>query len=146
MSNRTFLLLTLAVLAGVAILVVLNVSYILTGEPPNEVYLKYNNVRGMAVARNQLLYTLNFEQQNSVIEMLNRSVPIVELKAGQRQKPDIEKLIVYQFENQPDITLTPITYVNGNLVFSVPQWVQGGYLMDLSDGDLQKLLAQTYDP
>lgn len=146
MSNRTLLYLSFVVLGGMAILLALNISYFFTGKSINQTYLKYNAVRGIAVDHQQLLYTLNFEQQNSVIEMINRSVPVAEVKPGQRQKPAIEKIIVYQFENLPDITLTPIAIVNGNLVFSVPQWIQDGYLMDLSDGDFQKLLAQTYDP
>lgn len=145
MSNRTLLYLSFVVIAGMAILLALNISYFFTGKPIDQTYLKYNDVRGIAVSHQQKLYTLNFEQQNSAIEMLNRSVPVVDIKPGQRQKPDIEKIIVYQFENQPDIIITPVAIVNGNLVFSVPQWVQDGYLMDLSDGDFQKLLAQTYD-
>lgn len=146
MNNRIVLFFTIAVLAGMGILLAINMSSILTGQPAHQTYLKYNNVRGMAVGHNQMLYTLNFKQQNDVIDILNRSVRVLGVKPGKRQKPNIEKIVVYQFDNQPDIVITPIAYVDGNLVYSVPQWDQDGYLMELSDGDMQKLLMQTYDP
>lgn len=145
MDNRTLFILTGCVLLGMILLLAINLTNILTGEPPNQAYLKYNDVRGMAVSRNQLLYTLNFQQQNSIIEILNKAIPIDEIKSGQRQPPNIQEMVVYQFQGAPDITLTPIAYVDQNLVFSAPQWQHNGYLMELSEGDLQKLLSQTYD-
>ena len=146
MSNRTIFILTFAVLAGMGILLAMNVLSFLGGHPAGQTYLKYNDVRGIAVGHSGLLYTLNFQQQNDVIELINRSAPITEIKAGKRQQPNIEKIVVYLFGNQPPLTITPIAYVNENLVFSVPAWSHDGYFMDLSDGDFHKLLAQTYDP
>ena len=146
MNNRIVLFFTIAVLAGMGILLAINMSSILTGQPAHQTYLKYNNVRGMAVGHNQMLYTLNFKQQNDVIDILNRSVRVLEVKPGKRQKPNIEKIVVYQFDHLPDLIITPIAYVDGNLVYSVPQWNEDGYMMELSDGDMQKLLTQTYDP
>ncbi len=145
MDNRTLFILTGLVLLGMILLLGLNLTNILTGEPSNQVYLKYNDVRGMAVSRNQLLYTLNFQQQNSVIDILNKALPIDEIKSGQRQQPNIQQMIIYQFQGKPDIVLTPIAYVDRNLIFSAPQWQHNGYLMELSEGDLQTLLSQTYD-
>lgn len=146
MNNRTLIFLTILVLLGMAILFSINMTYILTGQPENQTYLKYNDVRGMAVGHNQMLYTLNFKQQNSVIDILNKAVRVVGVKPGKRQKPNIEKIVVYQFEGKPDVTIIPIAYIDQNLVFSVPEWEKDGYLMELSEGDLQQLLSQTYDP
>lgn len=146
MTNRTLLYLTLLVLVGIAILFALNMTSILTGQPEDQTYLKYNNVRGMAVSHNQLLYTLNFQQQNSVIDILNKAVRVVGVKPGKRQKPTFERMVVYQFDGQPDVLINPIAYVDKNLVFSIPQWEKDNYLMELSEGDLQQLLSQTYDP
>jgi hypothetical protein len=146
MTNRTLLYLTLLVIFGMAILFAINMTSILTGQPESQTYLQYNNVRGMAVAHNQLLYTLNFKQQNQVIDILNRAVRVVGVKPGKRQKPTIEKIVVYQFDNKPDLIINPIAYVDQNLVFSIPQLEKDNYLMELSEGDLQQLLSQTYDP
>ncbi|WP_068468089.1 hypothetical protein [Candidatus Protochlamydia phocaeensis] len=146
MTNRTLIYLTILVLVSMGVLFTLNMTAILTGKPEEETYLKYNQVRGMAVGHHKLLYTLNFKQQNDVIDILNRSVRVMGVKPGKRQKPNIEKIVIYQFNDQPELVLTPIAYIDGNLVFSVPQWNSDGYLMEVSNGRLQQLLSQTYDP
>lgn len=146
MNNRTLIVLTLLVIVGMLILLGLNLTPILTEQPDNQVYLKYNDVRGMAVSHNQLLYTLNFKQQNTVIDILNKAVPTDEIKSGKRQQPNIDKIVVYLFDNKPDLIISPIAYVDKNLFFTVPQWQQNGFLMELSEGRLQELLSQTYDP
>lgn len=146
MNNRTLVFFTILVLAGMITLLSLNMTSILSGQPDNQTYLKYNEVRGMAVSHNQLLYTLNFAQQNAVIDILNRAVRVVGVKPGKRQRPTIDKIVVYQFDNKPDLVINPIASIDQNLVFSVPQWVPDGYLMELSDGNFQRLLSQTYDP
>jgi hypothetical protein len=145
MSNRTLAFLTALVILGMLILFALNMTDILTGKPPNQVYLKYHDVRGMAVGHHRLHYTLNFKQQNTVIDILNSAVPITEIKSHNREPANIDTLIIYQFQNMPDVVLTPIAYIDQNLVFSAPKWVPNGYLMELSEGDLKKLLSQTYD-
>ena len=146
MSNRTLVYLTTLVILAMAILLGVNMQSILTGQPENQTYLRYNDVRGMAVNHNQLLYTLNFKQQNTVIDILNEAIRINEIKPGNRQPPNIEQLIIYQFDNKPDIVITPIAYVDQNLVFSAPLWGEDGFLMELSEGRLKELLSQTYDP
>jgi hypothetical protein len=146
MENRTLVYLTSFVILSMLILLGINMTSILTGEPKTQTYLQYNNVRGMAVVHNQLPYTLNFDQQNAIVDIINRSVRVVGVKPGKRQKPDIEQLIVYQFDDQPDLVIEPIAYVDQNLVFSVPQWETKGYFMELSDGGLYNLLSTTYDP
>lgn len=145
MNNRTLVYLTSLVILGMLVLLALNMTSILTGQPIGQTYLRFNHVRGMAINHDQLLYTLNFSQQNQIIEILNRSVRVVGVKPGKRQKPDFEKIIVYQFDNKPDLVINPIAYVDKNLVFSVPEWEAEGYLMELSEGDLQDLLSKTYD-
>ena len=146
MSNRTLISFTALVILGMAILLGLNMNQILTGQPESQTYLNYNEVRGMAISHHQLLYTLNFTQQNKVIGLLNKAVRIAELKATERQPPDFDHLVIYQFNHKPDLIIKPIAYVDQNLIFSVPEWYKDGYLMELSEGDLQQLLSQTYDP
>ncbi|CUI17119.1 conserved putative membrane protein [Candidatus Protochlamydia naegleriophila] len=146
MTNRTLIYLTVLVLIGMATLFAMNMTSILTGKPEDQTYLKYNHVRGMAISHNQMLYTLNFKQQNDVIEILNRTVRVVGVKPGKRQRPNVDKIIVYQFNDQPDLVITPVAYVDNNLVFSAPAWNQDGFLMEISNGRLHQLLSQTYDP
>lgn len=147
MSNRTLLILTAGMIFGLIVLVALNMTDLLLGQPSNQQYLKYNNVRGMAVSHNDAMYTLNFQQQNKVIALLNLSDPLEKIVSPKPLTLDIDKLVIYQFENNPDIVLTPVATSDSNLVFSVPAWIPKGQhlLMELSEGDLQNLLAQTYD-
>lgn len=145
MSNRTIIILTFVVLAGMAILFILNIQTALTGQTGLQTYVKYNNVRGIAVKQNQLLYTLNFSQQNELIRLLNQSIPVKEIPGGQREPLSVQQIIIYQFEGKPDIILTPIAYVSDDLVFSAPGWSASGYLLDISHGQLKNLLLQTYD-
>jgi hypothetical protein len=146
MSNRNILYLTGLGLLGIVILFAINIGAILSGHPVQEKYLRYNQVRGIAVRHNQTLYTLNFQQQNELITLFNESFEAATIKEGVRQTPTIDKIIVYQFNNKPDLIITPITYVDNDLIFSVPEWNPNGYLLDMSEGRLKKLLSQTYDP
>lgn len=145
MSNRTLIYLTGLVIVGMMVLLAINMGSILTGQPKTEGYLRYNHVRGVAISHNQILYTLNFNQQNRVVEILNRAVKVAGVKPSNGEKPDFDKLIIYQFDQKADLQITPIAYVDNNLVFSVPEWESGGYLMELSAGDLRRLLSTTYD-
>lgn len=144
MKNRTLVYLTSFVILGMLVLLGLNMSSLMTGHRV-ETYLKYNHVRGMAINHNELLYTLNFNQQNEVIEILNHSVRVVGVKPGKRKKPDFEKIVVYQFDGKPDLIVKPIAYIGNNLVFSVAEWNPEGYLMEISEGKLQTLLSKSYD-
>ena len=60
--------------------------------------------------------------------------------------PEISKIIIYQFEDEPEIIITPVAYINQNLVYSAPYCNPGHYLMEINDGLVAKLLAQTYGP
>src|SRR5438445_225034 len=118
MSNRNFYIMTAIVFLGMLILFALNLTELITTQSSEQqTYLKYNYVLCIAVGHRQLLYTLNFKQQNTVVDILNRAVRVVGVKPGKRQKPNIDQIVVYQFDNKPDITITPIAYVDNNLVF-----------------------------
>lgn len=146
MSNRNLLYLTGLGLIGMVILFAVNLQALFSGHPIQEKYLKYNQVRGIAARYNQTLYTLNFQQQNELIDIFNQSFETEKIKEGVRQTPNIDKIVIYQFEGKPDLIITPLTYVEDDLVFSVPQWNPNGYLLDVSEGRLRKLLSQTFDP
>lgn len=146
MNNTTLYVLTALVLIAMAALLGLNLTHILQGKHASQNFIKLNDVRGIAVEHNKLLYTLNFDQQVHVVDILNRSIKISEIKReGNRQKPDVDKIIIYQFEQKPDLVITPLTYVDDDLVFSQPTWNKDGYLMDISGGELKETLSNTYD-
>lgn len=140
---------TFLVLVAMGILFFLNYRNIFKGLPLFEMsqrYLKSNEVRGIAVKHNQVLYTLNFPQQNQVIEILNTSVKTQQIKPGKHKRPHLEQIVIYQFDGKPDLILTPLGFIDNELVYTMPSWNQGGYMMEVSNGALQKLLSQTYDP
>ncbi len=144
-QNKNILILTLVVLAAMAILLALNIEQILL-KPEAGKYIGLNEVRGIAIEHKGLMYTLNFEQQNSVIESLNRAIPIGKPPQEPADKSlNFSKLVIYRF-NKPDISLVPVRYEEYNLIFNVPEWNKNGYLKDTSYGNLEKLLATTYDP
>jgi hypothetical protein len=66
--------------------------------PTQQGILAYNDVRGMAVESQGLLYTLNFNQQNRVVAALNARASI---HLESMCVTEIEKLVVYRF-NAPD--------------------------------------------
>jgi hypothetical protein len=142
MDNRLMTMMAIFVVLGIALLFVINLTPVLQ-KPITQTYLARDTVRGVEVVHKGKPYTLNFEQQNSMITLLNASLPI---KAGvPTSSLDFEKVIIYVFD-APNIILTPISYVDENLVFSVPNWNKAGFLKDNSAGELKKLISQTYDP
>lgn len=145
MSNRVLFGMTGLVILCILVLLLLN-AVPLIWTPKVETYLKYNDVRGMAVEHKKKLYTLNFEQQNDVIGFLNKSIPVGNSVAKDKSpKLEITKIVVYRF-GKTDLVITPIEYNNHNLIFSSPDWNQDGLMKDVSKGGLEDLLAQTYDP
>lgn len=152
------LIMTAVVLGGFAILMAMNFAAML-GIVPSK-YISPNDVRGIAVEHNNLLYTLNFEQQNTLVDIFNRAIPVgkelVETrKANTSKAPEIKKIIIYRFD-APDIEIIPIAYVSKsssainesdhlNLVFSVPEWNRNGLLEEAMSDEMQKVLLTTYD-
>lgn len=113
-------------------------------QPSRDIFLKNNDVRGAAVEYHQKLYTLNFEQQNELVDIINRSLKIADLPEID-EKPLIDKIIIYQFNDKPDIIINPIGYKSDDLIYSAPQLYKPGYLMEISEGGLKELLSETYD-
>lgn len=160
-TSRLTLYMTLAVLAGFAIILGMNAAAFL-GVVPSR-YLSPNDVRGIAVQHNNKLYTLNFAQQNELVDVLNRSIPvghelIEKRKVHLQNPPEVQKIIIYRF-NAPDIVITPVAYVSkttsvmaapdtthGQMVFSIPEWNQNGLLEESTSDQLLKLLPNTYSP
>jgi hypothetical protein len=107
---------------------------------PYQPFLDFNQINGMAVSHHGTLFTLNFEQQNAVIESINTSIPHPDVQSSL----PYQAIMVYTFAKS-DITITPLGYVNDNLVFVVPSWNQGKPLAEQTKGKLKKILEQTFD-
>lgn len=160
-NSKGMFYMTLAVLAGFATILVMNAASFLGVIPYR--HISPNDVRGIAIEHNHKLYTLNFEQQNALVEIFNRSIPVGKELVDKRKiavsnAPQVEKMVVYRF-NAPDLVATPVAYVSKSssalqkaetnkisLVYSVPEWNQNGLLEEALSDDLNKLLSSTYSP
>lgn len=144
-GNKSVIYLTLLVLLSMGILFFMNIDEIVSGKIGNESFIAYNDVSGMAVKHQGLVYTLNFKQQTDALDILNRSLRIKIIDSGERSPPDIEQIIIYRFGTKPPLLLTPVTYLNDNLVYTNSEWNPDGYLKEVSRGVLKQILSDTYD-
>ena len=85
-QNKNVLIMTFVVLVAMGILLAFNLQQVIS-KPQQAKYLGLNEVRGMAIEHKGLLYTLNFEQQNTVIENLNIAIPIGKTAIGSSESP-----------------------------------------------------------
>lgn len=146
MSNRLLFFMTFVVLAGMFTLFALHLTSIFHTPEQKPVYIQPNNVKGSAIKHHKQLYTLNFDQQNRLVEFLNQSTLITDIKDLKRQNVNFEELVLYQFEKEQELTIQPIAYIDDQLLYLIPQWDLNGYLIETSQGRLKQLLSQTYDP
>lgn len=145
MNNGTLYWMTGLVVLGIVILLFLN-TLPLIWTPKMEKFLKFNDVKGIAVEHNKKLYTLNFDQQNEVVGFLNKSKPIASTAVPDlKTKLEISKIVIYRF-GSPDLTIIPIEYNGNNLIFSAPDWNPEGLMIEKSAGGLKNVLANSYDP
>jgi hypothetical protein len=109
-----------------------------------------------------MLYTLNFDQQNALVDIFNRAIPVTKESAESRKvndapKSEVQKIVIYRF-NAPDIEIIPVTFVSKsqsavqaqdkqrlNLVFLAPLWNDKGFLEESVGDELHKFLSTTYD-
>lgn len=145
MSNKTTVFLLGLVIAAMTVLFSLNIAGLyLKAEP--EKFLSRNNIRGMAVEHLGKQYTLNFEQQNKVVSIINRSIKIG--LEGSLLGEDItfgyDYLIIYRFKGD-DIKIKPIAFANLQLIFQAKELYPQGLLRETGPGELHQLLSKAYD-
>lgn len=145
MSSNTITIMAGAVVLAVLILLGINlIPFFSTSQ--KKVLISLNDTNGMAVVHNGTPYTLNFEQQNSAMEYINRAVFVKKSDYANRKKNfEVEKITVYRFK-KPEVDIFPIDLADKNLIFSAPAWSQEYYFMDLSAGGFQRLLISSFDP
>ncbi len=144
MSNKTLIYISGFMVAAMFILMLTNMwPSLKTIE--SQKYLTYDGVNGSAVLHNNKEWNLNFKQQNDLITLLNKGKTIGhELFERDSSLFDFTAIKVYQFDH-PTITITPINKSGNNLILSVPQWNENGYIQDTSNGKLSELISETYD-
>lgn len=143
--SRSFLFLIVGILA-IGVVMLMNLAPFFEHNL-DEVHFTHADVRGMAIEHNNLLYTLSFDQQEAVISMINRSLPInrgKEERAG--EEVPFKSIVVYRFD-QPDVTLKPVIYLeDGSLIYTLDGYSGTGYLRDISAGKMKDMFLTMYDP
>lgn len=145
MKSSTLIAMTAVVLIAITTLLIINVapkSYVPT---PAESSFPINDISGIAVFHNGVPYTLNFEQQKIALDALGRAVEVKKADYPKVQGPfNFDKIAIYRIKNT-EIELTPIQFVDTNLVFSVPSISTAEYFLELSGGGLQEMINTTFD-
>lgn len=143
MSNRT--LLYMLGLALAAILGLFLIKLIPIAEHHQlEKYIFKGDVQNTEIVHLGLPYTLNFEQQNTLLDALNQSIPVGMEPFKLNPNLPYKKIIIYRFNATP-LELIPIDFDGKDLIFSAPAWNSNGYMRDVSTGRLKDMLEKAYD-
>ena len=79
-----------------------------------------------------------------MIDIVNRSIAVIKHEQIIEQ-PNFQKIIVYTFGKTPDIELSPLGYGrNNDLIYTAPLLEPTGYLMEVSEGDLKKIIDEVH--
>lgn len=151
MNSRTVFFMTFAVIIGIVVILAMNIASAMGIHKSK--YLSPNDVRGIAIEHKGLPYTLNFEQQNAIVDLLNHSVPIGnEIPKAEKSlaQPNFEKIIIYRFHDS-DIEIHPIAYTvkkdtGDALIFSAPELYSKGLMQESVPDDFKKFISKTFDP
>lgn len=142
MSNKTITTLTFIVIAAMGILLVLNIKSLLPGGDYGT-YLKSGDVVNITIVTETNQFVLDEEESALFIKYINRAVPVERIREiGKKEYPAAQKIIILMKDGEKE-TLTPIVYVDKDLIFSAPQWNPKGYMMDLSDGEIKGVIQTT---
>jgi hypothetical protein len=114
--------------------------------PDNRVvgFIQANDVRGMEIVFRDRPYTLNFNQQQEMLELINRCVPVGKIRGAKTPLPGFSKIVVYLF-GQPNIELAAIDFSENEFYLQSPTLNPGGYLMDVSAGRMARLVESAHD-
>lgn len=129
---------------GVLLLHHFGSSWLFTSTEESSTQLSLNTVRGSALVVKHVPYTLNFAQQTSVIQALDRTIAVSKDSLGAPgERPFFEQLIVYRF-NQPELIIRPLEQRETTLVLDIPEWSKTHYFLDTSSGELAKTLQGAF--
>ncbi|MDB2613664.1 hypothetical protein N9Y92_00720 [Chlamydiales bacterium] len=140
MFNR--IIITICFLAFFVIIALNVIPLVWDANPPT--FIRHDMIRDMAIKHNDILFTLNFDQSKRITDIFNRAITVHKVQPTTEDAPlDFEEIVIYRFNN-PAIVITPIAWVDKNLVFKAPEW-SDGYLMETSKDELYEILSNSYD-
>lgn len=144
MDNRTIMLMTIAVLVGVALLLMLNVTRLFHAVDTGQ-YLSRVEIRGITLVKDKKDYALSYDQQSKLVALINKAIMVKKAEIAQPgTPPNFDKIVIMRF-NQPDLTILPVKYIGEDLVFAEPSLNPNGWLKDTSHGELKTLITQVGD-
>ena len=129
---------------GFGMFLVVSWATYLASSAADKKYINQSHIKSLAVMHDDSLYTLNDIDSTKLINLLNHSVKVIGVKPSKHKAPNISKIIIYQTENEPAIEITPVAYVDHNLVYYSPSIANESYLMEVSKGKVQKMLAKIF--
>ena len=142
MNARTLYTLTAILIATFGLLFIIRFAQMIN-DSSGHTYISPNDVRGSAIHHHGTLYTLSFEQQNNLLASLNNAQAA--RSSDVDTMSDIKEIVIYRFEGEPDIIITPLGFVGDQLLFNAPMWHRDGPLIETSGGALKELLIQAYE-
>lgn len=104
------------------------------------------DLRGSAIYHKNIPFTLNFEQQEVLVENLNRAAKVKKSDfPNQTAEFPFERIILYRFEGG-DLEIIPIALKERNIAFNIPKISEDSYFLELSGGQLSNVLNGAFDP
>lgn len=155
MSGLTSKLMIILVIIGFLVIIGMNIAGSFGILPAK--YISANDVKGVAIEHDDKMVTLNFEQQNAVIEILNRTILVSPEEAKKIIHTDpipVSKIVIYRFKGD-DVEVKIVGYLGKNskiesermitMVFSVPQWNKSSLIEESFPNEMLKVLSKAYE-
>ncbi|MDP1836240.1 MAG: hypothetical protein Q8K75_10000 [Chlamydiales bacterium] len=139
--NAIYAALVIIVLVGILLL---RSSVQIVPENRVTTLLQPNDIRGMEIVYKNLPYTLNFDQQQEMLELINRCIPVGKISASPGGLPYFKKIVVYLF-GRPSIELNQVDFAENEFYFQAPGLNADGFLMDVSGGRMFQLVESAHD-
>lgn len=141
MSNRALLILIGLTAVGVVFLLALNlVPYL--GSDSTPPHLIEQDIKGTSVVHKGTIYILNQDQQEALVNAFNVAIPYGRSDFNTVDYPKESYFEVYFFTEPKTMVLKPVGIVDDNLVFKVPQWNKEGWIKDVTNGVLLRMLEE----
>lgn len=145
MSLRLLVLVTFCIICMVCFLFFLTRARFIEDPQNSTSRLPHHSVRGSSIFYKQKPYTLNFNQQNTLITILNHSKVIDRQKEVSYTPCSFEKITLYRFDELSDLFIEPIGFLQDELVFRVPEWDTTRDFKENSEGTFKSFLSNIYD-
>lgn len=144
MSNRTLTVLMIAMIGAVAALFLINYGVVFQ-EAVTPPLIAKKEVRGVSIEHKGKVYTLNFDQQNAVIEVFNNALKVGPESYFPKDKKSFEftRVLVHRFD-KPDLEMTPYGYTAGELLYRIPALYSEGLFEEAGPRPITPILKEAY--